>query len=174
MILNKILLYLIIFCIKKLILCFLRDAEVLKSWRDCNKISKKQMKLLDNYQSYPSKDFADNIPFGIDPDFLKMLSRAEIYRTLKDYENKYKKKRKFKPKITSVDLEREMNEIVCKLQALDTSDTNTNLSSPRTKKEEVSRKVSKVLSISIVVYLYFVDLYCCTLIFKLLIFMFSF
>lgn len=84
--------------------CFSRDAEVLKSWRRHSKQSIEQIKLLDNFQQYPTKDFAEKTPFDVDPDFLNMLSRADLYRNLKEFEIRAKKNRsgKPKPKITAL------------------------------------------------------------------------
>lgn len=62
------------------------------------------MKLLDNFQKYPTRDFAEKTPFDVDPDFLNMLSRADLYRSLKDFEVRSKKSKRGapKPKLTAL------------------------------------------------------------------------
>lgn len=79
-----------------------RDKEVLKSWRDHARITRNQMKLLDNYQQYPSRDFANKTPFDVDPEFLNMLNRVDLYRSLRDYDNRSKKVKQPKIRITAL------------------------------------------------------------------------
>jgi len=53
-------------------------------------------KLLDNFQYSPSRNFLHKNPFDVDPDMLKILGRADIYKSLKEWEDLYRRQKLMK------------------------------------------------------------------------------
>jgi hypothetical protein len=72
-----------------------RDVETLKTWRRNNKkVVTDDVKLLDNYQVYPCKDFETTTPYDVDPEFFKMLNRSDLYKTLTEIEESRRETKK--------------------------------------------------------------------------------
>ncbi|KAL0277406.1 UNVERIFIED_CONTAM: hypothetical protein PYX00_004699 [Menopon gallinae] len=125
----------------------MKDKETLKTWRRQTQINPEQMKILDNYQQYPSRNFMTDTPFDVDPEFLNMLNRTDLYRSLKEMEAAQKRKRKLIPKLrVSVDdIEKQMKEIRNKLESLNITDGDD--ISPRARQSHLCSKIAQMKDI---------------------------